>query len=125
VSGRRRGEQLWNLNIHYDALLDSRVPPGVLRVLDVGCGDGLLAARLTRRIPDVTALDVDAPVLKRARDRFAGAPVRWMQGDVMTADLAGFDAVVSNAVLHHLPDTGAALRRFPGRVLISWRSPRV
>jgi SAM-dependent methyltransferase len=30
----------------------------------------------------------------------------------MTADLAGFDAVVSNAVLHHLPDTGAALQRF-------------
>jgi SAM-dependent methyltransferase len=65
-----------------------------------------------RRIPDVTAVDVDAPVLKRAQDRFAAAPVRWLQGDVMTVDLAGFDAVVSNAVLHHLPDTGAALQRF-------------
>jgi 2-polyprenyl-3-methyl-5-hydroxy-6-metoxy-1,4-benzoquinol methylase len=112
VAGRRRGEQPWNLNIHYDALLDSRVPPGALRVLDVGCGDGFLAARLARRIPDVTAVDVDAPVLKRAQDRFAAAHVRWLHGDVMTADLAGFDAVVSNAVLHHLPDTGAALQRF-------------
>lgn len=116
VSGRRRGEQPWNLNIHYDALLDSRVPPGVACVLDVGCGDGFLAARLARRIPHVTALDVDAPVLKRAQDRFTAAPVTWMHGDVMTADLAGFDAVLSNAVLHHLAETGAALRRFAGLV---------
>jgi SAM-dependent methyltransferase len=101
----------WNVNIHYDALLESRVPPGARRVLDVGCGDGFLAARLARRIPDVTALDVDAPVLLRAQARFATAPVRWLHGDVMTAELPAFDAVVSNAALHHLGDTGPALQR--------------
>lgn len=104
--------QPWNINIHYDALLESGVPRDAQRVLDVGCGDGFLAARLARRIPEVTALDVDVPVLHRAQARFATAAVQWMHGDVMTADLPGFDAVVSNAALHHLGDTGPALQRF-------------
>jgi ubiquinone/menaquinone biosynthesis C-methylase UbiE len=108
----------WNINIHYDALLESRVPPGARRVLEVGCGDGFLAARLARRIPDVMALDIDAPVLERARARFATAPVRWTHGDVMTATLPdhGFDAVVSNAALHHIADSRAALQRLAALV---------
>jgi ubiquinone/menaquinone biosynthesis C-methylase UbiE len=114
----RTARQPWNVNIHYDALLESQVPPTARRVLDVGCGDGFLAARLTRRVPDVTALDADGPVLERARARFAPAPIRWMHGDVMTADLprGGFDAVLSNAALHHIDDTRAALGRLAGLV---------
>lgn len=108
----------WNINIHYDALLDSMVPTGARRVLDVGCGDGFLAARLARRITDITAVELDGPVLTRARARFAGVPVHWLHDDVMTAELpdASFDAVVSNAALHHLEDTRAALRRLAGLV---------
>lgn len=87
-------DQPWNANIHYDALLDAMVPLGTQCVLDVGCGDGLLAARLARRIPYVTAVDIDAPVLRRAQTRFANAPIRWLHADIMTAELpnAGFDA---------------------------------
>jgi 2-polyprenyl-3-methyl-5-hydroxy-6-metoxy-1,4-benzoquinol methylase len=111
-------QQPWNINIHYDELLDSQVPPRARRVLDVGCGDGFLATRLAERIPDVTAVDLDAPVLQRARARFADAPIRWVHDDIMTAELpsAAFDAVVSNAALHHVEDTRAALRRFAGLV---------
>jgi ubiquinone/menaquinone biosynthesis C-methylase UbiE len=69
-------------------------------------------------VPDVTALDLDGAVLQRGQVRFATAPIRWVQGDVMTADLprAGFDAVVSNAALHHIEDTRAALERLAGLV---------
>jgi len=111
-------KQPWNINIHYDALLDSHVPPGARRVLDVGCGDGFLAARLAPRVPDVVALDIDAPVLQRAQARFPDAPVQWLDGDIMTTELppAGFDAVVSNAALHHLPDTDVTLRRLASLV---------
>lgn len=94
------------------------VPLGTQCVLDVGCGDGLLAARLARRIPYVTAVDIDAPVLRRAQTRFANAPIRWLHADIMTAELpnAGFDAVVSNAALHHIEDTRTALSRLGGLV---------
>lgn len=98
----------WNINIHYNALVDAQVPVGAQQVLDVGCGDGFLAARLAERIPSVVALDVDEPVLQRAIARFPSASVRWTHGDVMTAALPLFDAVVSNAAMHHIEDTGGA-----------------
>lgn len=106
-------ERLWNINIHYDGLLDSLIPADARSVLDVGCGDGFLATRLSRRVARVIALDIDAPVLQRAQDRFPDVSVHWMNGDVATVDLPehDFDAVVSNATLHHLGETRIALQR--------------
>jgi protein-L-isoaspartate O-methyltransferase len=78
----------WNINIHYDALLDARVPPETQRVLDVGTGDGFLAARLAERIRTVIAVDIDGPVLQRARNRFTRAPVTWLHHDVMDVTFA-------------------------------------
>ncbi len=103
----------WNTNIHYDATLAMCVREDVTCVLDVGCGDGFLAARLARLGRRVVAIDIDEAVLRRARTRFPDAAVSWRQGDVLTADLpvASFDAVVSNATLHHFPDTASALHR--------------
>nr|WP_284235568.1 hypothetical protein [Mycolicibacterium sp. TUM20984] len=57
----------WNVNIHYDAQLDASVSVDASSVLDVDCGDGFLAARLSRGIPRVVALDIDEPVLERPR----------------------------------------------------------
>jgi 2-polyprenyl-3-methyl-5-hydroxy-6-metoxy-1,4-benzoquinol methylase len=100
----------WNINIHYDGKLDQSVSPDAASVLDVGSGDGFLAARLSQRIPHVVAIDVDRPVLERAQQRFPDAAVIWRHADLLdAAELGEFDAVVSNATLHHLPDTRAAL----------------
>ena len=108
----------WNINIHYDGKLDASVSPDAASVLEVGCGDGFLAARLSKRIPDVVAVDADAPVLERAKQRFPGAAVKWRCGDILViaGELGRFDAVVSNATLHHLPDTRAALACLRGLV---------
>lgn len=103
--------QPWNVNIHYDRLLVAAVPDGATDVLEVGCGVGFLAAAVAAPGRRVVALDVDAPVLARAQERFPDADVAWTLGDVMTYELGSFDAVLSNATLHHLPDTEAALRR--------------
>jgi 2-polyprenyl-3-methyl-5-hydroxy-6-metoxy-1,4-benzoquinol methylase len=107
------GRGLWNVNIHYDARLAACVPASAAAVLDVGCGDGFLAARLTRCVPNVVAIDIDAPVLGRARARFPDMPVAWCCGDVLAYPLVpgSFDAVLSNAMFHHLPDARAGLRQ--------------
>ena len=121
----------WNVNIHYDARLAACVPATAVAVLDVGCGDGFLAALLARRVPGVVGIDIDAPVLRRARDRFPDAPVTWCHGDALTHPFepGSFDAVVSNATLHHLPEVRAALRRLsqlvrPGGTLAIVGFPR-
>ena len=61
----------------------------------------------------MVGIDIDAPVLSRARARFPDAPVTWCHGDILTHPLEpeSFDAVLSNAALHHQPDAGAALCR--------------
>jgi 2-polyprenyl-3-methyl-5-hydroxy-6-metoxy-1,4-benzoquinol methylase len=108
----------WNINIHYDGKLDTCAPSDAESALDVGCGDGFLSARLAQRIPHVVAVDIDAPVLERARQRFPDAAVDWRRGDIIDIadELGEFDAVVSNAVLHHLSDTRAALACLRGLV---------
>lgn len=113
-----KSDQPWNINIHYDGLLAHLAQPGD-RVLDVGCGDGFLSARLADVGCEVIGLDVDAGVLQRARARWPTRRVRWIRADVMTTDVLepeSFDVVVSNAALHHLPNPHEALTRLASLV---------
>lgn len=101
----------WNHNLHYHRLILDAVPAHARSALDVGTGDGLLARDLRRRVPDVTAIDVDAGVLRRARTE--DPRVTWVLGDVLKHrfEPETFDVVASIAVLHHFDDPEAALRR--------------
>src|SRR5262249_11712852 len=92
-------------NTHYHGLVLASLSPHTSRVLDVGCGDGLLSADLVAAgVPHVVGLDVDGPVLDRARARHEGMGIEWMQGDVLEAPLEpeSFDAVFSVAALHQM-----------------------
>jgi SAM-dependent methyltransferase len=109
----RGGPPLWNANLHYHSLIVDAVPRGASRVLDVGCGDGILSADLIRAgIPHVIGLDLDAQVLERAKQRHAGVKVEWQHGDVFEVafDAGSFDAVVSVATLHHVAAEKALAR---------------
>jgi 2-polyprenyl-3-methyl-5-hydroxy-6-metoxy-1,4-benzoquinol methylase len=108
----------WNVNIYYDGKLDRCIPADAASVLEVGCGDVFLAARLSQRVPHVVAVDIDRPVLERAKQRLPVAKVTWTHADILETSerLGSFDAVVSNATLHHLSDTRAALRCMRGLV---------
>ena len=80
------------------------------RVLDLGAGTGLLAARVLERFPEakVTLIDLSEGMLDRARCRFAALPsaqVTLVAADYTAGDLGGpFDAVVSALSIHHLED---------------------
>jgi SAM-dependent methyltransferase len=88
------------------------VPAGAKRALDVGCGDGVLARKLARVVPQVMALDKDVPSLSAARDADGGLGVQYVPGDFLTYDLepGSFDFICSVAALHHM-DAAVALAR--------------
>ncbi|WP_426186828.1 class I SAM-dependent methyltransferase [Microbacterium sp. TWP3-1-2b2] len=104
----------WNNNIHYHRRILDVVPAGARTALDFGTGNGLLAADLHARVPDVTGIDIDLAVLESARAEDPG--VRWIQGDVMSHPFLpeSFDVVASVATLHHLPDLDSTLTRLAG-----------
>ena len=64
---RRAGR--WNHNIHYYLLVLAVVPPGCQRVLDVGCGEGMLARQLADLVPHVSGVDADARSIDLARSQ--------------------------------------------------------
>ncbi len=76
------------------------------RILDLGCGDGLLTAELARCGAIVTGVDVSEELLTAARAR--RLDIRRMDGEALQFG-AEFDAVFSNAALHWMTDAGAVV----------------
>jgi ubiquinone/menaquinone biosynthesis C-methylase UbiE len=69
------------------------------RVLDVGCGTGVIAITAARQGANVTALDLTPPLLERARHNaeVAGVTIDFREGDVEQLPFAdaSFDVVLS------------------------------
>ncbi|HJR88536.1 MAG TPA: class I SAM-dependent methyltransferase [Aeromicrobium sp.] len=119
--GQAQGSR-WNHNIHFHPLVMDAIQPGATSALDVGTGNGELAGDLRGALPDVTAVDLDAGVLRAAAANHGG--INWIQGDVMTYDFGRtFDVVASVATVHHLPSLPDTLQRLadltaPGGVVV-------
>jgi trans-aconitate methyltransferase len=67
------------------------------RILDLGCGDGVLTAKLASMGCHVVGVDASAPQIEAARK--LGVDARVMSGEALDFD-GEFDAVFSNAALH-------------------------
>ena len=76
------------------------------RILDLGCGDGVLTARLVELGARVTGVDASPEMVEAARAR--GLDARLMDATALGFD-PEFDAVFSNAVLHWVRDQDSML----------------
>jgi trans-aconitate methyltransferase len=77
------------------------------RILDLGCGDGVLTAELAKFVPDGFVLGIDASqsMIKTARKDNAGANLRFDLLDINAIDFESeFDLIFSNATLHWIKD---------------------
>lgn len=76
------------------------------RILDLGCGDGALTARLAASGAEIVAVDGSPEMVAVAAAR--GLDARVMSGERL-AFASEFDAVFSNAALHWMLDADAVL----------------
>ena len=85
--------------------------------VDLGCGPGNSTQVLAERFPDaaVTGLDSSPDMIEAARKRLPR--LRFEQSGIETwADPGPFDVILSNAVLHWVPDHAALLPRLAAKL---------
>lgn len=99
----------------FDAMLDAvaALAPADFVAIDLACGPGAISQRLLARFPGARAVAVDIDPVLLALGRGAlgshGGRLRWVEADLMTAELARdldepqVDAVLSTTALHWLP----------------------
>lgn len=104
----------------YDPFLVAQVPDRAIRIVEIGCGLGRLAARLARRAAgperQVIGVDLSPEMIARARRAGEGLPgLSFLCGDFLALDLGAgsFDCVISAATLHHM-DAEPAIARMNG-----------
>jgi polyprenyldihydroxybenzoate methyltransferase/3-demethylubiquinol 3-O-methyltransferase len=110
-----------------------------IKILEVGCGAGVLSEELAKYRADVTALDPSEELLNVAKDHLKGQSLNveyiceFLEQHLI--DNAGkYDAVVASEVIEHVPDQKALLHEMvqslkpngslfittPNRTIMSW-----
>jgi malonyl-CoA O-methyltransferase len=105
--------------------LAARLGGAPRRILEIGCGTGLLSAHLLAKFPDAQIIltDISAPMLDQARRRLgAGQQYFVMDGQWPDVSLGVFDLIVSSLAFQWFDDLPGALARLgnmlaPGGVL--------
>lgn len=84
---------------------------GARRVLDVGCGPGVLTSELVARLGSgaVVAVDPSGPFVEAARRGLPGVDVQIATAEALPYDDSSFDAALAQLVVHFLADPVAGL----------------
>ena len=104
------------------AAMMARLPDDLrgARVLDAGCGTGLMTAELAARGADVVAVDISPQLISIAQARLPAdllPRVRFAAGDMLSADHGTFDYVMAmdSLIYYTAPDIAAALDKLGTR----------
>ncbi len=89
------------------------------RVLDFGCGAGLVGLQLAPHVRRMTMVDMSPSMLAVLRQRLAEigyGNVAVLEGELDDLGLepGGQDLIVAHMVLHHVPDVAALVRSLHG-----------
>ena len=92
-----------------------QIPLKGKKILDVGCGGGLLSEALAREGADVVALDLSSELIEIAKLHLYESRVkvdyRLQSVESLAGEMAGqFDAVTCMEMLEHVPDPSSILR---------------
>jgi 2-polyprenyl-6-hydroxyphenyl methylase/3-demethylubiquinone-9 3-methyltransferase len=95
--------------------INARVPLAGKRVLDVGCGGGILAESVARKGASVTGIDLSEKALKVAdlHSLESGVSVRYelIAAEALAAREPGqYDVVTCMEMLEHVPDPAAVVQ---------------
>jgi 2-polyprenyl-6-hydroxyphenyl methylase/3-demethylubiquinone-9 3-methyltransferase len=95
--------------------INARVPLAGKRVLDVGCGGGILAESVARKGASVTGIDLSEKALKVAdlHSLESGVSVRYelIAAEALAAREPGqYDVVTCMEMLEHVPDPASVVR---------------
>jgi ubiquinone/menaquinone biosynthesis C-methylase UbiE len=118
----------WNHNIHYHRVITAALPPRCPRVLDVGCGEGILAGELARRAGLVVGIDQDSASIGTARREVAAANADFVIGDFLAHPFRpdSFDAVAyqeARRTAEAAPPGVRYQRHVLWRYSLVWRKP--
>jgi SAM-dependent methyltransferase len=115
--GRFHARAVFGRRVQVLAAHIASLVPRNARVVDVGCGDGSIAARVLQLRPDIEIVGID--VLVRPRTHI---PVVRTEGDVIPYEDAAFDTVLLVDMLHHTLDPTRVLKEAarvsPGTVVV-------
>jgi 2-polyprenyl-6-hydroxyphenyl methylase/3-demethylubiquinone-9 3-methyltransferase len=94
--------------------IDGKTQLAGKRVIDVGCGGGILAESMARRGAIVTGIDMgEAPLsVARLHGLESGITVEYLQStaeDIAAQRAGQYDAVTCMEMLEHVPDPGAVI----------------
>jgi SAM-dependent methyltransferase len=96
------------------------------RVLDVGCGTGMLTGELVARVgaANVVAIDPSTPFVAAMRTRFPGVEVHQAGVNALPFANGTFDAALAQLVVHFLSDPVGGIREMarvtrPGGVVVA------
>lgn len=106
------------VDAHWGTDPRERRPLAGKRVLDVGCGAGLLTEPLARLGGAVTGVDAAPENIEAAKAHAAGQglAIDYVAGDIAALNLGAFDLITSMEVVEHVTDPSAFIDALAARL---------